>query len=101
MKIKIFFSSIAAFFKKEAKRVSFFFRRVVLSLDPKEKRILTVLLIIFLMLWVARFYSLFSQKVAEAPRAGGTYKEATWGDLKTLNPFFASSQAEKDISSIL
>ncbi|MDD3773892.1 MAG: ABC transporter substrate-binding protein, partial [Patescibacteria group bacterium] len=42
-----------------------------------------------------------SQKVAEAPRAGGTYKEATWGDLKTLNPFFASSQAEKDISSIL
>lgn len=101
MKIKIFFSAIASFFEKEVKRVFFFFRRVIISLNPKEKRILIVLLAFFLLLWVARFYALLTQKAPDRPQAGGIYKEATWGELKTLNPFFATSQVEKDISSIL
>jgi ABC-type transport system substrate-binding protein len=101
MSINKFLGSIKDFLQKEANRVSFFFRRGFASLDFKEKRILIVLSAIFVLLLVAQFYNLLVQRNLDTPRSGGVYKEATWGTIKSLNPFFATSQVEKDVSSIL
>jgi peptide/nickel transport system substrate-binding protein len=101
MKIKLIFKSIGEFFQKEVNRISFFLRRIILGLTNKERRILLILLALLIILLVARFYNLLTQKSPDKPKAGGIYKEATFGDVKTLNPFFAQSQVEKDVSSIL
>ena len=60
---------------------------------------LLVAAIIFLSITQAYWYS--DSYATEAYEDGGTYTEATLGEVKTLNPLFASTSSEKTISKLL
>ena len=60
---------------------------------------LLVIAIIFLSITQAYWYS--DSYASEAYRKGGTYTEGTLGEVKTLNPLFASTSSEKTLSKLL
>ena len=60
---------------------------------------LLVIAIVFLSITQAYWYS--DSYATETYRKGGTYTEGTLGEVKTLNPLFASTNSEKTISKLL
>ncbi len=60
---------------------------------------LLVIAIIFLSLTQAYWYS--DSYAVVTYKEGGTYIEATLGEVKTLNPLFASSNSEKTVSKLV
>ena len=60
---------------------------------------LLVAAIIFLSITQAYWYT--DSYSVNAYRSGGTYTEATMGEVKTLNPLFASTSSEKTLSKLL
>lgn len=60
---------------------------------------LLVIAILFLSITQAYWYS--DSYATETYENGGTYTEATLGEVKTLNPLFANSNSEKTISKLL
>ena len=60
---------------------------------------LLVIAIIFLSITQAYWYT--DSYAVETYQNGGTYTEATVGEIKTLNPLFASSSSEKTIAKLL
>ncbi len=82
-------------------RALFFWRRLWAGLSSKEKRLIGVLLVLFVVFWIVRAVELANLLSPERPVYGGVYKEVTFGEIRSLNPFFAESRAEKDIARIL
>lgn len=60
--------------------------------------LLVVAIIILAVTQVFLYNNSYSE---EAPIAGGTYTEATLGEIKSLNPLFASSSSEKVLAKLL
>ena len=60
---------------------------------------LLVIAILFLAITQAYWYS--DSYATETYQAGGTYTEATIGEVKSLNPLFANTNSEKTISKLL
>ena len=60
---------------------------------------LLVIAIVFLSITQAYWYS--DSYATETYRKGGTYTEGTLGEVKTLNPLFASTNSEKTLSKLL
>ena len=65
-----------------------------------EKRILFLALIIFILAFIANYFHI-GKFVPYHPERGGTYIEGVVGQVKTLDPFEITSQAELDVVSIL
>lgn len=72
-----------------------------MSLNLREKKILAMLFVLFVLALILRIYQLVILKKPEVPVYGGTYKEISFGEVTNFNPFFATSRAEKDVSRIL
>jgi len=96
-----FFSSFFRVCRKSVLRVLFFGDRLLASLTFKEKKLILVLLLLFIVLWFARGIEIFNELQPEAPVYGGVYKEVSFGSVENFNPFFAESRVEKDVSRIL
>lgn len=87
--------------KKTILKVLFFWYRLLASLTLKERKIITVLLLLFVVFCLARGVELLGELKPETPVYGGVYKEVSFGKVENFNPFFAESRVEKDVARIL
>ncbi|MCD6422200.1 ABC transporter substrate-binding protein [bacterium] len=87
--------------KKIRRWISWRWRILFSSFSLKERKLLAVLVLLFVVLWVFRGYLLFLNLAEEKPKEGGTYREVSFGELNSFVPFFAESRIEKDIARLL
>jgi len=87
--------------QKFFQRSCFLVKRVFLSLTKKEKRILILLCILFIAALWGRIYQLLITNKPTGPTEGGVYKEVSFGEIDSFNPFFADSRIEKDVAGII
>lgn len=66
-----------------------------------EKIIVLILLAIVLVLFGIKVKENYLKKTQEAPAFGGSYKEASLGEVRYINPILASTDAEKSASTLI
>lgn len=66
-----------------------------------EKIIASILLVTVIVLFGVKIKDFYLANTKQAPGFGGVYKEATFGELRYLNPILASSDTEKSVSTLI
>ncbi len=91
-------------FRKVLHLIAVFFGKVVDSIRmmPKYEKYLTLLLfIVALTLSVIKAREVYIEKTNLVSTEGGIYTEAVVGELKSINPVYSQSDADKAVSELL
>lgn len=75
--------------------------KLVRAFSPFEKLIFSILMIVFGASALTLLFKLSNQFMVEVPENGGSVKEAVVGLPRFINPLFALSDADRDLTSLI
>jgi peptide/nickel transport system substrate-binding protein len=76
-------------------------RKISGSFSPTEKLIFSVLGVIIVVISFTSFNRLYSSQLIEVPSKGGSYIEGIVGTPRFINPILATSDADRDLTTLI